>query len=226
MRFLEVAVFNYVSVVAVKEAGADRIEVCGNYGYGGLTPSADFVRKTRELEGICVFVMIRQRADNFIYSKNDIEKMMKDMEMFKEMGVDGFVFGALDGNRRVEKTIAKEFITMANPLPVTFHRAFDICDNLDKAAEDIIECGFKRILTSGGEKNAFDGMFLIRDLILKYGNDIIIMPGGGIRKNNVMEIENVTKAKEFHTAGLRKIFDSNEPVIIAGDIAEIKKAQT
>lgn len=224
MRFLEVAVFNYESAVAAKEAGAGRIEVCDDYGYGGLTPSVEFAKKARELIGIEVFVMIRQKAEYFIYSKNDIEKMMKDMEMFKGMGIDGFVFGALDGDRRVEKTIAKEFITMANPLPVTFHRAFDMCDDLDKAVEDIIDCGFKRILTSGGEKNAFEGMFLIRDLILKYGNDIIIMPGGGIRKNNVMEIENVTKAKEFHTAGLREIFDSNEPVIIAGDLVDIRKA--
>jgi copper homeostasis protein len=223
MRFLEVAVFNYESAKAAMEAGADRIEVCDNYEYGGLTPPLDFARKACELGGIDVFIMIRQRADNFIYSKNDMEQMIKDIEIFKGIGADGFVFGSLDRNLRIDKSISKEIIEMANPLPVTFHRAFDMCENLEKAAEEIIDCGFKRILTSGGEKNAYEGRFVIRDLISKYGNDIIIMPGGGIRVNNVKELENMTKAKEFHTAGLRYSFDINEPLIYAEDIAEIKK---
>jgi copper homeostasis protein len=223
MRFLEVAVFNFESAAAAKKAGADRIEVCDNYGYGGLTPTLDIAQKACELGDIDVFIMIRQRADDFIYSKNDIEKMIKDIEVFKGIGADGFVFGSLDRNLRIDKSISKEIIEMANPLPVTFHRAFDMCENLEKATEEIIDCGFKRILTSGGEKGAYEGRFVIKDLISKYGKDIIIMPGGGIRINNIKEIENMTKAKEFHTAGLRDSFDINKPFIYSEDIEKIKE---
>lgn len=203
MRFIEAAVFNFESARIAKEAGADRLEVCEDYANGGFTPSVEFVKKAGELESIGVFVMIRERADNFNYTRADMDKMLKDIDLFKTYNVNGFVYGGLDKNRNVHIKYAKEVIEAANPLPVTFHRAFDKCDDLFKAAEEIAELGFKRILTSGGKQTAYKGRHMIKDLIKKYGDKIIIMPGGGIRKNNVSEIERITKAKEFHTAGIK-----------------------
>lgn len=205
MRYLEAAVFNYESAVLAKEAGADRLEVCEEYVNGGFTPSLEYVMKARELENIDMFVMIRERADNFVYTSNDFDKMLKDIELFKSHNVDGFVYGGLDKGRNVEIEFAKEIIKAAAPLPVTFHRAFDLCEDLYRAAEEIAELGFKRILTSGGKQNAYEGRFVIQDLIDRYGDKIIFIPGGGIRRNNVSEIEKVTKAKEFHTAGITNI---------------------
>ncbi len=218
MRYLETAVFNFESARIAKEAGADRLEVCEDYANGGFTPSLEFVQKTRELERIDIFVMIRERADNFVYTDYDVEKMIEDIGKFKELKVDGFVYGGLDSNRRVNKKYAKKIIEAATPLPVTFHRAFDICDDLYKATEEIAELGFKRILTSGGKKSAFEGRYVIQDLIKKYGDKIIFMPGGGIRKYNLLEIEKITQAKEYHTAGI----SGNDLLISAEEIKRIK----
>jgi copper homeostasis protein len=202
MRYLEAAAFSYESAVIAKKAGADRLEVCEDYANGGFTPSVEYVLKTRELDHIDVFVMIRERAQNFMYTKADMDKMIKDIELYKSYNVDGFVYGGLDKERNVDKEFAREIIETANPLPVTFHRAFDLCEDLQKAAEEIAELGFKRILTSGGKQNAYEGRYVIQNLINRYGDRIIFMPGGSIRNSNISEIEKVTKAKEFHTAGI------------------------
>lgn len=222
MGLLEAAVFSYESAVLAKEAGADRLEVCDDYVNGGFTPSVEYVMKTRELKDIDMFVMIRERADNFVYTRVGMEKMIKDIELFKANKVDGFVYGGLDKNRNVHAEYAKEIIEAANPLPVTFHRAFDLCEDLLRATEEIAELGFKRILTSGGKQNAYKGRYVIQDLISRYGDKIIFIPGGGIRRNNVSEIEKVTKAKEFHTAAITDKGTVNDARISTEEIAGIK----
>jgi copper homeostasis protein len=169
-----------------------------------------------------VFVMIRQTTNSFEYSKKDIDKMLSDIELFKGMDVNGFVFGGLDKTKSVNKEYSKLIIEAANPIPVTFHRAFDLCKDLNKATEDVIECGFKRILTSGGKSNAYEGRFVIRDLIKRYGREIIFMPGGGIRKNNITEIKGITKATEYHTAALRENQNVVNPIIEFEDLIGIK----
>lgn len=222
MRFLEVAVFNYESAVIAKQAGVDRIEVCENYPLGGFTPSYDYVNKCIKLQEIDVFIMIRQPSDNFIFNIDDMKVMLKDVETYKKMNVNGFVFGALTNNKNVNIEFSKEIVLAASPLPVTFHRAFDSCNDLNVATENIINCGFKRILTSGGKKNADEGKFIIKDLIEKYSNDIIFIPGGGIRANNVSEIQNITGAVEFHSAGIRNEIITPNPNILLNDLYSIK----
>ena len=222
MIFLETAVFNYESAILAKKGGADRLEVCENYSVGGLTPSFDYVRNVINTGGPDVFAMIRQTAVSFEYSNEDMDKMLSDIELFKSMGVNGFVFGGLDETKNVHKEFSRLIIEAAIPLPVTFHRAFDLCKDLNKATEEVIDCGFKRILTSGGKNNAFEGRFVIRDLIKRYGRDIIIMPGGGIRKNNISEIIDITNAKEFHTAALRENQNTSNPIIEFEDLVGIK----
>jgi copper homeostasis protein len=222
MIFLEVAVFNYESAVTAKKGGADRLEICENYAVGGLTPSYEYVQNVKNLGRMDVFVMIRQTTNSFEYSKKDIDKMLSDIELFKGMDVNGFVFGGLDKTKSVNKEYSKLIIEAANPIPVTFHRAFDLCKDLNKATEDVIECGFKRILTSGGKSNAYEGRFVIRDLIKRYGREIIFMPGGGIRKNNITEIKGITKATEYHTAALRENQNVVNPIIEFEDLIGIK----
>jgi copper homeostasis protein len=176
----------------------------------------------KNLGGIDVFVMLRQNAENYDYLDTDMDKMLSDIEVFKGMDIKGFVFGGLDENNNVHKEYSKQIIEAANPLPVTFHRAFDLCKNLYKATEDVIECGFKRILTSGGKSNAYKGRFVIKELIKKYGSEIIFMPGGGIRGNNISEILDTTEAQEFHTAALRKNHNLSSPFIEIEDVIDIK----
>ncbi len=223
MRYLEVAVFNYESALVAKKAGVDRIEVCEDYAFGGVTPSIGFIEKVSELDGMDIFVMIRQRTDNFVYSNKEMDLMFQDIELYKKMNIHGFVFGSLDKNKKVHTEFCKGIVNAANPLPVTFHRACDLCDDLNRATEEVIDCGFKRILTSGGKSNAFEGRFVIRDLIKKYGKSIIFIPGGGIRSNNISEIEVITKAKEFHTSGIRNNQKGINPKLEAQDIIDIKK---
>lgn len=131
--------------------------------------------------------------------------MLLSLEYFKSLNIQGIVFGALTKGNEIDKHICNEIISAAYPLPVTFHRAFDFCNDLNKSAESIIKCGFKRILTSGSENNAYQGRFKIKELIKRYSKDIIIIPGGGIRNDNLMEIIDVTEAKEVHSSHILQL---------------------
>lgn len=196
----ELAVFDFKTAVKANMANVDRIELCTDYSVGGISPDFNVVENVLDKVNINVFVMIRCRQGDFIYNNTETEKMIKYLEICKSLNVSGFVFGALDCRNNVDVRICKKIVENAHPLPVTFHRAFDITEELYKSAETIIECGFRRILTSGSKRSAYNGRFIIKDLIERYGNEIIFVPGGSIRKNNYSEIVNFTKALEIHSS--------------------------
>lgn len=201
---MEVCVENVQSVVNAFHGGAKRLELCSLLNLGGLTPSIGFLKvaKRRITPDCDVFVMIRPKpGDDFIYSQHDIEIMVEDILTFKENGANGFVFGCLNNDREIDKEACEKLIKAAEPLPCTFHRAFDVVKNPEESLKTIIDLGFARILTSGQEKNAFLGKLLIKKLVLTaqlLKSDIIIMPGAGIDHTNLREILQTTGAKEYH----------------------------
>ncbi len=198
---LEIACFNLESCLIAQKAGANRIELCENYAIGGVTPSQKLILAARQQLQIDLFVMIRPHARNFIYSDPEFEQMKKQLLFCKEQKCDGVVFGILTKENKVDITRCKELVRLAKPIQCTFHRAFDEIANSEQGLEDIIDCGFSRILTSGKEKTAVEGISLITDLIEKAKNRIIIMPGGGIRSSNISLLKK-TFATEFHSSAI------------------------
>ncbi len=196
---LEIVAFNLQSAILAAESGADRIEICGNIADGGTTPSFGDLKMAREKIQISLFSMVRPRGGDFLYNDEEFEAMKSDTEICKNLGYDGIVTGMLSKNGTVDKIKLKEIVKMAVPMQVTFHRAFDRTRNPLEALEDIIECGCKRILTSGQHQFAINGIEIISELNTKANDRIIIIPGGGISAKNIKEIALNTGAKEIHS---------------------------
>jgi copper homeostasis protein len=202
---LEICAINLESAIAAQEGGADRIELCDNIIEGGTTPSAATIRLAKKHLTIPINVLIRPRGGDFLYSDIEFENIIEDIKFCKESRINGVVIGVLkkDGSVDIEKT--KLLVKEAWPMEITFHRAFDVCNNPFQAMEDIIECGIDRILTSGQEKTAFEGIDLIKELQEKAKGRIIIMAGSGVNKSNIKEIINETKVTEIHLSAKSQI---------------------
>ncbi len=209
---IEICSFSLESALRAQEAGADRIELCGDAGSGGVTPSAGVVATARERLRIKLMVMIRPRGGNFVYSDAELAAMRRDIEFCKKIGVDGGVFGLLDEHRRVDRKRTAELVELARPMEVTFHRAFDIAEEPMRALEDIIECGCSRLLTSGQKLTAPEGADLIAELVGGSRGRVTVMPGCGVRSGNLAELARITGAVEFHSAALPDV----EPATDAG----------
>ncbi len=199
---LEIACFNLESAMIAQQASANRIEFCADMNVGGVTPKlADFILLKSKIH-IPIFVMIRPRGGNFVYSNEEFEQMKNDILEFKNAGADGFVFGILTENKEVNFIQNKELVQLANPLPCTFHRAFDDIKDQMEALDILIECGFKTILTSGNAKNAMEGLSSLKDLASKANNKICIMPGGGVRANNIELLKENITTNWFHSSAV------------------------
>jgi copper homeostasis protein len=197
---LEVIAFNIESCAMAQAAGAHRIELCDNPDEGGTTPSYGFIKAARQLLHIDLYPIIRPRGGDFHYSDAEFEIMKSDVLQCKQLGCDGVVIGLLleDGNVDIERTSLLR--DLAYPMSVTFHRAFDRTANPKQALEDIIQCGCDRILTSGQQTTAMAGLALLNELIQLADDRIEIMPGSGLRSDNIAIIAKETGATAFHSS--------------------------
>ena len=195
---IEVCVNSAISAIEAQKGGADRVELCENLHDGGTTPSAGTIRVARENLHIDLFVMIRPRGGDFLYSDREFMIMREDLREAKELGADGVVFGILlpDGSIDVERM--KQLVELALPMQVTCHRAFDMTANPYQAMEDLIGIGVDRILTSGQQPTAMEGAALINTLISKSAGRIAIMPGSGVKEHNIAGLIGSTGAAEVH----------------------------
>ena len=197
---LEICANSIHSALAAQTAGAQRVELCENLNEGGTTPSYGTILNTRKRLQIDLFVLIRPRGGDFLYSDEEYEIMKTDIGICKSLNCDGVVIGILTKDGEVDFDRTRELVELASPMRVTFHRAFDRCKDPFKALELIIKAGCERILTSGLKNSAWEGSELIKKLIEKATNRISIMPGAGINSTNILELKNVTQAKEFHSS--------------------------
>jgi copper homeostasis protein len=204
---LEICVDSMESAMNAQAAGSDRVELCDNLAEGGTTPSMGMIISARKNLSIGLHVIIRPRGGDFLYSPQEFEIMLKDIEICRESGVDGVVAGLLNPDGTVDLERTKYLAELAAPMAVTFHRAFDLCSDPVKGMEDIILTGATRILTSGQKNFATEGAELLSLLIRMAGERIIIMPGSGLDESNIAMIAEKTGAKEFHLTG-RKSVDS------------------
>ena len=204
MALLEITVQSLQAAIAAERAGANRIELCANLNEGGTTPSIELLQQVRAAVKIPLHVMIRPRAGDFFYTVGELAEMKSQIAAARLANVEGVVFGILHKNRNVDVERTRELAQLAQPLNVTFHRAFDDAENLEQALEDVIASGASRILTSGGAATASAGTAMLARLIAAAGSRIIVMPCAGIRPGNIDSLYRATRAAEFH-AGLGTI---------------------
>jgi copper homeostasis protein len=194
----EVVVYNIDSALRAQEGGADRLELCDNPAEGGTTPSYAMIEQVRQHISMDVYVMLRPRGGDFCYSNYEFHIMKRDLSQCQRLSVDGVVFGILKEDGTMDNERCTELIRKAKPLKVTCHRAFDMTRDPFEALEACIEIGFDRILTSGLQSNASDGVSLIAELIQKAKGRIAIMPGSGVNEETVADIVKKTAAREIH----------------------------
>ena len=199
---IEICANSVESAVKAQEGGAYRVELCAGIPEGGTTPSFGDIRMARQLlQETKLHVIIRPRGGDFLYSHLELEIMLHDIKVAKQLGADGVVFGCLTADGNVDIAAMKMLMNAVGDMNVTFHRAFDMCKNPKEALEQIIELGCTRILTSGQEENALAGIPLLKELIEQADGRIIFMPGCGVNPNNILQIAEETGASEFHFSG-------------------------
>lgn len=202
MKKFEIACFNLESAILAQKAGADRVELCANLSVGGTTPSVEMIQKAKEHLTIDLYIMIRPRGGNFVYSEAEFNQMKSEIESIKELGVNGFVFGILYEDDTINIEQNKTLVAEAYPFPCTFHRAFDAVSNYEQALEAVISCGFSTILTSGAFSNVMEGNEVLKKLVYQAKNRIEIMPGGGLRSTFISELNKIVGANWYHSSAI------------------------
>ncbi len=195
---IEICVDNTASIYNASGSGADRLELCSALSIGGLTPSKGLLENAVSRSKVPVFVLIRPRPGDFLYTAADFQVIKSDIFSAKVAGASGIVTGMLNPDGTIDSCRLKEVIEISYPLPVTFHRAFDMVRDQAEALEKLIELGCHRVLTSGGNKSAHKGSKVIADLNRQANGRIIVMPGAGISHHNLPELIEITGCSEFH----------------------------
>ena len=224
---IEICANSVESAVKAQEGGAYRVELCAGIPEGGTTPSFGDIRMARQLlQKTKLHVIIRPRGGDFLYSKLELDIMLHDIKVARQLGADGVVFGCLTAEGNVDVPAMKMLMNAVGDMSVTFHRAFDMCKNPQEALEQIIALGCNRILTSGQEPNAVKGIPLLKKLVKQADGRIIIMPGCGVNPSNILQIAEETGASEFHFSG-RSTYESGmiyrNPKVSMGGTVKIEE---
>ena len=205
MAILEICAGSVASAIAARDGGAQRIELCAALEVGGVTPSAGLIAEARKVEGLVLNVIIRPRGGDFLYDNHEIACMEEDISTCRRIGVDGVVIGALTAEGDIDTATCKRLINAADGMSITFHRAFDMCRNPQKALEELIALGCHRVLTSGQAPTAEAGTALLGELVEQADGRIIIMPGCGVNSNNAARILQATGANEIHASARKSV---------------------
>ncbi len=195
---LEVCVDSLESLKIAIKAGADRIELCSALSLGGLTPSYGLMQRALDYIDREIFVMVRPRSGDFLYSPEDYEVMKGEIELIKSLGFHGIVVGFLKEDGRLDLARLEEVVKLARPLKVALHRAFDDAKNPEEDIEELIGLGLVRILSSGQRPRALEGAGFLASLERDYGSRIQIMPGSGVSADNIEELVELTGCKSYH----------------------------
>jgi len=208
MKFeLEVIAFDLISCQLAADNGADRIELCANPHEGGTTPSYGMMKAARKSTHIQVFPIIRPRGGDFLYTQEEFDAMKEDIMAAQDIGCDGVVIGILNNDGSVDIEKCQELVALAGDMEVTFHRAFDRVKDPVLSLEQIIAIGCKRILSSGLRPTAMEGSNMLKALVSQANGRINIMPGSGVRAENIIQLAKDTGATCFHSSA-RKTFES------------------
>jgi copper homeostasis protein len=219
---LEVCAFTIQTCMIAEKAGAVRVELCDNPVEGGTTPSYGTIRQVRESVSIAVYPIIRPRSMNYYYDKNEWKIIQHDIAICKELHCDGVSVGAQKKNGEIDADKMKQLVEWAYPMKLTCNRAFDAVPDPYEALEILIEAGCERVLTSGLAANAPEGISVLKKLVMQANGRISIMPGAGVRAENLGNLIKETGATEFHTSARKAVANtmqySNPAVTDAGNM--------
>lgn len=208
MRKIEVCCGSLDEALEAVAGGAVRIELCAAISCGGVTPGHGTIESVVGAQlGIAVNVLIRAREGGFNYTPAEVDAMCRDIEFCREVGANGVVIGALTPDGDIDMDACRKMVAAAGDMSITFHRAFDICPSPIEALESVISLGCERLLTSGQQATAEQGAPLIAELVRRAAGRIIIMPGAGVKPNNIARIEQATAATEFHSTAAVDVAD-------------------
>lgn len=213
---LEAPVYTVEAALLAQDFGVDRLELCADFGEGGSTPGAGMLTYLKSRLQIPVFVMIRPRGGDFVYSQDELEVMKHEIRLLKSCGADGFVFGVLEADGKINQKACSFLLEGVGKLPCTFHRAFDASSDLEESLYKIIECGFSRILTSGGKNTVTDGLEMVKKLLKIAGENIIVLPGGGTAPGHLRELNSTAFLKEVHSSC--KTYRNSESTFVNPDL--------
>jgi len=201
---LEISVESVGAAVAAERGGANRIELCADLRLGGLTPPEELMRVVRDAVRLPIFAMIRPRAGDFAYSDLDRFRMKLDISIAQRAGMDVIVLGLVGrdlttGRYSIDVARSHMMVWHAKPLPVTFHRAFDVLDDPEAGIKDLMRVGAARVLTSGGADTALAGIATLERLVQAAKERVIVVPGGGINASNIAQVARQSGAREIHS---------------------------
>jgi copper homeostasis protein len=223
MAQLEIACFSVQSAVIAQQAGAHRIELCADRMAGGTTPTIAVFSQVIAQVDLPIYVMIRPRGGNFVYTPAEFEQMKQSLLQFKHAGAHGFVFGCLIENGTVHPTQNKELLQLAHPLPCTFHRAFDEIQEKEQALQELINLGFHNVLTAGHQGDALAGIPFLKNMYDQAHGAINILAGGGVRSANATKILINTGLSWLHSSAITcgEEADATEikSLVMAGQLA-------
>jgi len=232
-RIIEICANSVQSCIEAEAGGANRVELCAGIPEGGTTPSYGTIRLVQQLTSkININIIIRPRGGDFLYTDTEVKTMLYDIEMAKQLHVHGVVFGCLTKQGAIDVPLMHRLIEASKPLSVTCHRAFDVCRDPYVALEQLIALGCARILTSGQQPDAVLGIPHLKELVHRAADRIIIMPGCGVREDNIALIEAGTGAKEFHTSARSIVYSKMEyknesvPMGSSAVLSEFETVQT
>ena len=195
---IEACVENINEALKAESLGANRVELCENLKVGGTTASAGTLAIAKKLLKIPIMALIRPRGGNFIYSNNEIEVMKHDIQICREIGIQGVVIGALTKEHEIDQELIKELIDCARPLEVTFNKAIDKTFNILDEFAKLIELDIDRVLTSGGAKTAADGKDIINEMVSIAGNKVKVISAGKIHNSDLTKLQKHLRTTEFH----------------------------
>lgn len=221
---IEICANSVQSAINAEKGGANRVELCDNLWEGGTTPSHATIQLAKEYVSIPVFVLVRPRGGDFVYNDLEFEIIKQDIKAAVALGIDGIVSGVLQPDGSIDSKRTRELVDLAGSLPFTFHRAFDHVDDFEKGILDLINCGVKRILTSGLKHQAIVGKDNLAKMLDLASERLTILPGGGITKNNIGELYDIG-CREFHFSAKTQIRGLSKkkievPMNSSGDIPE------
>ena len=207
---LEVCIDSLASARSAIGGGADRLELCSALALGGLTPYTELLKQIREESNIPVRCLIRPRSGDFLYSREEIDLMVRQIKVLKTAGSDGFVIGCLTADGELDVEAVMPMIEAADGAGLTLHRCIDVSRNPEKTYLDCAHLGFDTVLTSGAASNCVSGIETINVLLklrdLHNGPEVLI--GAGVSPSNIALLRaSLPSAQAFH-ASCKELIES------------------
>lgn len=195
---IEACVENINEAIRAEAQGAHRVEICENLIIGGTTPSAGTIAIAKKVLTIPIMVLIRPRGGDFVYSDIEVEIMKHDIEVCKQIGIDGVVLGALTEENTINTRLLSELVNLAKPLDITFHKAIDETNDILGEFKRLLAYPIDRILTSGGAETVYKGQETINRMAQLSDGKIKIIAAGKIKQSDLSNLQKIIKTNEFH----------------------------